>query len=329
MVQQEHMLKDALPLFARFIISNGLRTKHGEFEVILGTVDRSLPSVVKNKGLRLFEGSTAVLSPDILQLSDPDTPPQNLSFLLTQFPQYGQIYNRETGLWQQNFSQQDVDNLNVAYKHGGGGSQMDRFSFMATDGINQGFLVDSPANTAPEIVHLHTASDVELLQNGSYGIYITMRSLKAADCDTEDDQIVFKILRGPRYGSLQNITTGEIIQEQFSQKDLNSKIIFYVIDPYWEENSDDLEFQVADPEGHSSLPQMLELKWCKIALLQDEYEVCENEEMLSLKITRSGYKGDSAFSALIIPYESSIHAYSLIQSRSSTIAMGIDDICQS
>lgn len=149
MVQQEHMLKDALPLFARFIISNGLRTKHGEFEVILGTVDRTLPSVVKNKGLRLFEGSMAVLSPDILQLSDPDTPPQNLSFLLTQFPQYGQIYNRETGLWQQNFSQQDVDNLNVAYKHGGGGSLMDRFSFMATDGINQGFLVNNKLQVDP------------------------------------------------------------------------------------------------------------------------------------------------------------------------------------
>ncbi|XP_026527535.1 FRAS1-related extracellular matrix protein 1-like [Notechis scutatus] len=310
MVPQEHMLKDALPLFARFIISNGLRTKHGEFEILLETVDRALPSVVKNKGLRLFEGSTALLSADILQLSDPDTPPQNLSFLLTQFPQYGQLYNRETGLWQQNFSQQDVDNLNVAYRHGGGGSQMDRFSFMATDGVNQGFLVnnrlqvdplpfiiqvDSPANAAPEIVHLHTISDVELLHNGNYGLYITTRSLKASDCDTEDDQIVFKILRGPQYGYLQNITTGEIIQEQFSQKDLNRKTIFYVIDPYWEENSDDLEFQVVDSEGHSALPQMLELKWSKIELQQDMYEMCEKEEMLSLKITRSGFMGDSAF----------------------------------
>ncbi|XP_070794695.1 FRAS1-related extracellular matrix protein 1 [Pituophis catenifer annectens] len=297
----------------RFIISNGLRTKHGEFKIILETVDRALPSVVKNKGLRLFKGSTAVLSPDVLQLSDPDTPPQNLSFLLTQFPQYGQLYNRETGLWRQNFSQQDVDNLNVAYRHGGDGSQMDRFSFMATDGVNQGFLVnnklqvdplpfiiqvDSPVNTAPEIIHLHPVSDVELLRNGNYGIYITTRSLKASDCDTEDDQIVFKILRGPQYGYLQNVTTGESIQEQFSQKDLNSKIIFYVIDPYWEENSDDLEFQVADPEGHSALPQMLELKWSKIELQQGVYELCENEEMLSLKITRSGYKGDSAFVAM-------------------------------
>lgn len=52
------------------------------------------------------------------------------------------------------------------------------------------------------------------------------------------------------------ILSGEFIQEQFSQKDLNSKIIFYVIDRYWEENSDDLEFQVTDPEGHSALPQM-------------------------------------------------------------------------
>lgn len=63
---------------------------------------------------------------------------------------------------------------------------------------------------APKIIHLHCSSDVELLKNGNYGIYITARSLKASDPNTEDDKIIFKILRGPRYGYLENITTGAV-----------------------------------------------------------------------------------------------------------------------
>ncbi|XP_054842951.1 FRAS1-related extracellular matrix protein 1 isoform X1 [Eublepharis macularius] len=304
------MVKAALPLFARFVVSNGLRIKHGKFDIILEKVDQAFPTVAKNEGLRLIEGGMAFLSPDVLQLSDPDTAPQNLSFLLAQLPQYGQLYNRELELWQQSFSQQDVNNLNVAYRHGGGGSRIDRFTFVATDGVNEGFIVngkvqaeplafiiqvDGAVKTSPEIVHLRCASDVELLKNGNYGIYITTRSLKASNCDIDDDQIIFRILRGPQYGYLQNITTGGFILEEFSQRDLKSKTIVYIIDPFWKGNSDNLEFQVTNPDGMSAAPQILELKWSKIEMQQDCYEVCENVESLPLKITRSGHVMESAF----------------------------------
>ncbi|KAJ7335466.1 hypothetical protein JRQ81_013407 [Phrynocephalus forsythii] len=297
----------------RFVVSNGLHTKHGKFEIILETVDRALPTVVKNKGLRLVEGGMAFLSPDVLQLSDPDTASSNLSFLLGQLPQYGQLCNRESGLWHQSFSQQDVDDLNVVYRHGGGDSRIDKFTFVATDGVNQGFIVnskvqvepltfviqmESPAKTGPEIIHLRSASNVELLENGNYGIYITIRSLKASDRDTDDDQIIFKILREPRYGYLQNATTGDFIREEFCQKDLTTKTILYVIDPYRERNSDSLEIQVTDPEGNSADPQMLEVEWSTIEMQQDVYEVCENVGVLPLRINRLGHVTDSAFVAV-------------------------------
>ncbi|XP_077004281.1 FRAS1-related extracellular matrix protein 1 isoform X12 [Tamandua tetradactyla] len=310
MVKQESMLKAALPLFARFIISNGLWTKQGVFEITLETVDKALPVVTRNKGLRLVKGATGLLSPDLLQLTDPDTPVENLTFLLAQLPQHGQLYLRGTGLLQHNFTQQDVDSRKVAYRHSGGDSQVDHFTFVATDLTHQGFVLDGRVweepvsfsiqvdpldRAAPRVTQLHSPSQVGLLKNGCYGIYITSRVLKASDPDTEDGQILFKILRGPQHGHLENITTGEFIREKFSQKDLNSKTILYIINPSLEVNSDILEFQIMDPAGNSAAPQILELKWSHIEWSQTEYEVCESVGTLPLEITRRGYSMDSAF----------------------------------
>ncbi|XP_062936951.1 FRAS1-related extracellular matrix protein 1-like isoform X1 [Cynocephalus volans] len=310
MVTQESMLKAALPLFARFIISNGLQTKHGVFEITLESVDRALPVVTRNKGLRLAKGAIGLLSPDLLQLTDPDTPVGNLTFLLAQLPQHGQLHLRGTVLLQPNFTQHDVDGGNVAYQHSGGDSQTDHFTFVATDKTNQGFVVDGRVweepvsfpiqvdpldRTAPQIARLHSPSQVGLLKNGCYGIYITSRVLKASDPDTEDDQIIFKILQGPQHGHLENTTTGEFIYEKFTQKDLNSKTILYIINPSLEVNSDTVEFQIMDPTGNSATPQILELKWSHIEWSQAEYEVCENVGMLPLKIIRRGHSMDSAF----------------------------------
>uniref|UniRef100_A0A8C0FHI4 FRAS1-related extracellular matrix protein 1 n=1 Tax=Bubo bubo TaxID=30461 RepID=A0A8C0FHI4_BUBBB len=297
----------------RFIISNGLRTKHGTFMISLEAVDQALPTLSKNTGLRLVEGVMAVLSPDVLQLSDPDTAKENLTFLLAQLPQYGHLYYRGAVLLQYNFTQQDVDNRAVAYKHRGGDSQIDKFTFVATDRTNQGFIVNGRVQSepvaftiqvdrldkmAPKIIHLHCFSDVEVLKNGNYGIYITARSLKASDPNTEDDNIIFKILRGPHYGYLENITTGGFIQEGFSQKDLNSRIILYVINPLQEVNSDNLEFQVTDASGNSAVPQRLELRWSRIEMQETEYEVCESVGVVSLRITRAGHSAESAFIAV-------------------------------
>ncbi|XP_040818755.1 FRAS1-related extracellular matrix protein 1 isoform X1 [Ochotona curzoniae] len=295
----------------RFFVSNGLHTKHGVFEITLEPVDRALPVVTRNKGLRLVQGMLGLLSPDRLQLSDPDTPVENLTFLLAQLPQHGQLYLWGTALLHRNFTQQDVDGGGVTYQHSGGNSPLDGFTFVATDGKNHGFVVDGRLceepvpftiqvelvdKAAPRLTRLHSPSQVGLLKNGCYGIYITSRVLKASDADTEDDQIVFKILRGPQHGHLEDTTTGELIHERFSQRDLNSKTILYIISPsLMEVNSDLVEFQIMDPSGNSATPQILELKWSHIEWSQTEYEVCENVGVLPLEITRRGYSIDSAF----------------------------------
>ncbi|XP_006881415.1 PREDICTED: FRAS1-related extracellular matrix protein 1 [Elephantulus edwardii] len=294
----------------RFIVSNGARTSHGVFEITLGTVDKALPVLSRKKELRLDEGATGLLSSDLLQLTDTDTPPEKLAFVLVQLPQRGQLTLRGKALLQPRFTQQDVDSRNVAYRHLGGNATTDQFTFVASDGTNQGFVVNGRAweepvsffiqvdpldRRAPQLVHSHSPSQVGLLKNGCYGIYITSRVLKASDPDTADEEIIFKILRGPQHGHLENTTTGEFIHEKFTQKDLNSKTVLYIIDPSLEVNSDVMEFQIMDPTGNSGPPQILELKWAHIGWSQTEHQVCEDAGLLSLEITRKGHSMDSAF----------------------------------
>lgn len=145
---QEPMLKTALPLFARFTISNGLQTQQGVFEITLQSVDSALPVLTRNRRLRLVEGAMGLLSTDHLQLTDPDTSPENLTFFLAQLPRHGYLYLRGKVL-QHNFTQRDVDSKVVVYQHAGGSAQEDCFTFLATDRKNQGFVVDGKVQKEP------------------------------------------------------------------------------------------------------------------------------------------------------------------------------------
>lgn len=168
MVNQERLLKTTLPLFARFVISNGLKTKHGTLTIFIKAIDQALPTLSRNMGLRLVEGAMVLLSPDVLQLSDPDTAKENLTFLLAQFPQYGYLYYQGAVLLQHNFTQQDVDNRNVAYKHQGGSSQTDRFTFVATDRTNQGFIVNGRVQIQPVAFTIQASVTTGLLKRDTY-----------------------------------------------------------------------------------------------------------------------------------------------------------------
>ncbi|GCB70046.1 hypothetical protein scyTo_0010688, partial [Scyliorhinus torazame] len=294
----------------RFIVSNGMSTRNGSLEIIIENIDRILPTLSNNKGIRLVEGSMKSISPEVLQISDTDTPPQNLTYIIAQHPQFGQLYHRGIVLHHHNFTQLDVDNMDVAYKHDGGDSQIDRFTFIVTDMTNNGFLVngklqsepsvftievDHVDKAAPRIVYLQCPSKVEILKNGKYGIYISSLDLKASDSNSEDEELIFHILHAPRFGYLENITNGGFIHNQFTQKDLNSRRIIYIIRSSTEVTTDSLEFQVSDSTGNSAVPQTLDLKWSHIEMVESEYQVCEDVGLFSVKVLRTGYSMDSSF----------------------------------
>lgn len=113
-------------------------------------VDRILPSLSSNKGLSVPQGSSMILGPDCLALSDPDTPPSALTFILLQPPQYGRLRLGPITLTAgSNFTQKNIQELEIMYKHDGGPSEIDRFAFTASDRTNRGFLLADQLHTAP------------------------------------------------------------------------------------------------------------------------------------------------------------------------------------
>ncbi|XP_018615142.2 FRAS1-related extracellular matrix protein 1a isoform X3 [Scleropages formosus] len=293
-----------------FMISNGHSSRNGTLEIAVETADRELPSLQHNGGLWVPQGSTTVLSPDVLTLSDPDTPPDSLLFLLVQPPHYGELLLKGAPLYRGNFTQQHLLDLDVAYRHAGSSAQIDRFSFIASDGTNQGFLLEGKLQTqpvfftiqvepldspAPQIIQLQAAWRAELLKDGRYGIFVSSRELRAREAGGRNENITFQIIRGPSFGHLENASTGQFIRHGFTQRDLSRRIVLYVISLESEALSDSLQFQVLSPLRNHSLPHILEFHWASVEFSQTKFSVCEEEGRLSLTVLRRGNCAESSY----------------------------------
>ncbi|XP_073331288.1 FRAS1-related extracellular matrix protein 1a [Pagrus major] len=300
----------------QFVVSNGKTSRNGSFEITVEMVDRVLPSLSSNKGLSVPQGSSMILGPDCLAMSDPDTPPSALTFVLLQPPQYGRLLLGGATLTAgSNFTQRNIQELEVTYKHDAGPSQIDRFAFTASDSTSQGFLMDGRLHTAPvfftiqikpldkyppEVVKLLPLWKAELLGDGRYGIFLSSRELKAQDSDSREEELIFCIVRQPYFGYLENMTTGAFVPQRFLQMELNKRTVVYIINPDRESLSDSLEFTVSDPLGNTGPSHILEFSWSSVELSQPEYSVCEEQGTVSLNIIRRGNLAESSYITVMV-----------------------------
>ncbi|TWW63720.1 FRAS1-related extracellular matrix protein 1 [Takifugu flavidus] len=295
----------------QFVVSNGQMSRNGSFEISVEMVDRILPSLTANRGLSVPQGTTVILGPECLALSDPDTPPEALTFALIQPPQYGKLLLNGVALTSgSNFTQKNIQGMEVTYKHDGGPSQIDRFGFTASDSSARGFLLDGRLQTAavfftiqiqpldtraPDVVKLLPLWKAEPLGDGRHGIFLSAHELKAQDSGSRDEQLMFCITRQPYFGYLENITTGGFVPQRFSQLELSKRTIVYVINPDKQSLSDSLEFQVSDTLGNTGPSHLLEFSWSSVELSLQTYFVCEEQGSVSLDIVRKGNLAESSY----------------------------------
>ncbi|KAK7910238.1 hypothetical protein WMY93_014922 [Mugilogobius chulae] len=295
----------------QFVVSNGKSSRNGSFEILVEMVDRILPSLSTNSGLTVPRGSSMILGPDSLSMSDPDTPPGAITFLLQQPPQYGRLLLGGVVLGAgSNFTQKNIQDLELMYKHDGGPALIDRFAFSASDSTNRGFLLDEKLQTQPEfftiqirsldqshpeVVKLLPLWKAELLTDGRYGIFLSSREIKAQDDHSREHELLFSIVRPPHFGYLENITTGGFLPPRFAQTELNKRSIVYIINPDMESVRDSLEFSVSDPLGNTGPSHTLELSWARLELSEARLSVCEQQGTVSVDIIRKGNLAESSY----------------------------------
>ncbi|KAL1023166.1 hypothetical protein UPYG_G00037220 [Umbra pygmaea] len=303
--------------FFSFVVTNGMTSRTGSLRFTIEHGDRIPPSINRNNVLQLTESAVAIITPDHLELTDPDTAVENLTYTLTQPPLYGKLLLKGYILTVPRFTQTDVNNLDLAYQHHQGSpAQIDRFSILPSDGTNRGYLeygqlkegpvvftiqVEHVDRNPPILVTKRTPSTVENISGGSGDkqiIYITSRDLLASDPDSPDGDLEFNIIRPPHFGFLENAITGSYIKGRFTQKDLWQRAVRYVIPSDMEVTGDSFEFRVTDPAGNTMLPEILDLTWSRVELSATCYRVCENAEMLHVQITRTGKSMDPAYIAI-------------------------------
>uniref|UniRef100_A0A8C7RB87 Fras1 related extracellular matrix 1b n=1 Tax=Oncorhynchus mykiss TaxID=8022 RepID=A0A8C7RB87_ONCMY len=302
---------------ADFVVTNGISSRSGSLHFTIEHSDRIPPSLNRNTGLQLTEGAVKSITPDHLELTDPDTAVGNLSYALTQPPQYGKLLLKGYPLTLPCFTQTDINNMDLAYQHYQGSlAQIDRFSLMPSDGTNRGYLeygqlkeeplvftiqVEHVDRNPPSLVTKRIPSTVENLSEGpgdKQGIYITSRDLQASDPDSPAQELEFTITRPPHFGYLENSLTGAYIKGRFTQRDLEQRAVLYVIPTDMEVTGDSFEFRLTDPAGNTMLPEILQLTWSRVELSATCYRVCENAGMLQVQLTRSGKSMDPAYIAI-------------------------------
>ncbi|KAL2089664.1 hypothetical protein ACEWY4_014352 [Coilia grayii] len=295
-----------------FVISNGVSSKTGTLKFLIDHSDRIPPSLTTNTGLHITEGSSVPISSDHLLLTDPDTALEKLTYTVTLLPQYGHLLLGGFPLTpsQNHFTQVNINNMDVVYKHLDGPAHIDQFSFLPSDGTNKGYLeygqlketpvvftiqVEQLDKTPPSLVFKGTPSTVDTQQEGQHVIYITSKELQVSDPDSPLQELEFTIIRPPHFGHLENAHTGGYIKGRFTQKDLDQKAIRYVIPADMDVTADSFEFRVTDPAGNTMLPEVLEVRWSSVELSATCYRVCENGGTLAIQVTRSGNSIDPAY----------------------------------
>ncbi|XP_067452176.1 FRAS1-related extracellular matrix protein 1b isoform X1 [Thunnus thynnus] len=300
-----------------FVVTNGDSSRSGILHFTIEHGDRIPPTLNRNAGLRLQDGATETITADQLQLTDPDTAVANLSYVVTQPPRYGRLLLRGVPLPSPpplRFTQTDVDDLNLAYRHDLGSlAEIDRFYFLPTDSNNRGYLefgqlreepavfniqVDRVDRTPPSLTTRRSPSTVVDLGGGRFGIFITSKHLQASDPDSPTEELEFSIGRPPHFGYLENALTGAYIKGRFTQRDLDQRAVVFVLPVDMEVTADSFQFRLTDPAGNTMLPEILELSWSRVELSATCYRTCETAGTLQIQIQRSGKSIDPAYVAI-------------------------------
>jgi len=223
------------------------------------------PQLVNNTGASLDEGAELTLSGEMLLTSDPESAPAGIVYSLdpsseSDYPLHGLLLKNDIPMGDgSTFTQADIDNALIVYRHDGSESLSDGFQFTVADEFGHpasiGEQTDfffavtiTPVNDPPVFSALVTLP----VDEGGTG-YISSSYLAVSDPDNPDNEIIFTVdpdhnVLNPEHGILKLGATEIQDGGTFTMSDINNNLLSYVHDGS-EESSDFFAFSVADADG--------------------------------------------------------------------------------
>ncbi|XP_066488376.1 extracellular matrix organizing protein FRAS1 [Tiliqua scincoides] len=240
----------------RFSLSDGLHTQSGKVEFAIELPRMDPPRLTVNRGLQLSAASVAIITDQLLKATDADSDDTTIRFTLKKDPGLGHLrMNKRVAVVVisakgpvKSFTQSDINKGQVEYSHGEGepGGTF-AFVFDVTDGegnkiTDQSFIITVVEHQLPPSIIVNTGLSLD--ENSVKKI--TTLELSAMDQDTEPSDLLYRIIKQPQLGHLENSASPGRIISSFRQADLISRSIQYIHTSEAEHHSDTFVFSVSD-----------------------------------------------------------------------------------
>ncbi|XP_061537316.1 FRAS1-related extracellular matrix protein 2b [Phycodurus eques] len=294
-----------------FEVTDGYNPVFRTFRIAITDVDNKKP-VVTVHGLVVMEGENKLITPFELTAEDRDTADRLLKFTVTQIPVHGRLLFNATRPVA-SFTEQDLNDNMISYKHDGTESAEDSFSFTVTDGTHTDFYLFPDTvfetrkpqvmkisilpldNGVPQIGVNKGAPTLRVLDGGHLGFVMTSKSLRAEDRDSTQGSVLFRITNAPKHGYLINTGKGNATITTFTQADINNMNICYILTKGDDATNDIFHFSIEDSGGNKLRNQQFRLNWAWISLEKKHYVVDEEVKFLEVVLKRRGYLGETSF----------------------------------
>ncbi|MBF2026024.1 MAG: tandem-95 repeat protein [Oscillatoriales cyanobacterium C42_A2020_001] len=210
------------------------------------------PVLATNLGLTVSEGEESSIAPTLLQITDPDSPPESLTYSVTSLPANGTLLLSGTAVT--SFTQADVTSGNLRYRQNGSETLTDRFIFTISDGLiptplgpNTFSINVLPVNDPPIV-----ATNAGLTLSEGATAFISPTRLQATDPEGQSP-VTYILDALPTNGVLRRGTETLSLGQTFTQADITSNQISYIHNDT-ETTTDSFQFTVVDVVGAIAPP---------------------------------------------------------------------------
>ncbi|ESO99609.1 hypothetical protein LOTGIDRAFT_173674 [Lottia gigantea] len=292
-----------------FSVTDGTNEIVKTFQIMLNPVDDSIPIIVNN-GLIVQEGVRKLITEFDLKATDRDTKEDYLIFTIIQPPVLGTINIKQGDDFEvvSKFTMADIYENRISYQHDGSENFQDTFKFTVSDGTNAEFAVQNgdsngvvpistpqhfkikilPTDDGSPVVHKNLGLQFLEKSRNMITNLITDEQLLVTDEDTPDDQIVYIIKTPPKYGRIEQTSYLGSSISSFTQDDLNSGKIRYVLTGNPPTNQDSFFFNVQDSKPNVVPGNTFYILWSVLSFEKPLINVTESAGIIQIPVHRHG-----------------------------------------